>query len=69
MFTSPNLLFSSESVSLIHDIVKTEQAIIDYSGGKTKLISPKKEKASSDMTVQYLTGGILEGLVKAIEEA
>src|SRR5699024_6381972 len=58
------------SGNIIRDIVEAEQAIIDYSGGKTKIQPPKPQKSSGDMTVQYITEGeILKKLVTAIEEA
>src|SRR5699024_4815128 len=58
------------SGNIIRDIVEAEQAIIGYSGGKTKIQPPKVEKSSGDMTVQYITEGeILKKFVTAIEEA
>lgn len=58
------------SGNIIRDIVEAEQAIIDYSGGKTKIEPPKLQKSSGDMAVQYITEGeILNKLVTTIEEA
>src|SRR5699024_395454 len=52
------------SGNVIRDIVEAEQAIIDYSGGQTKIEPPKELPESGDITVQYLTEGeILENLV------
>lgn len=58
------------SGNVIGDILEAEQAIIDFSGGKTKIKPPEVEESSGNMTVQYLTEGeILNKLVTAIEEA
>src|SRR5699024_1995968 len=57
------------SGNVIRDIVEAEQAIIDYSGGQTKIEPPKELPESGDITVQYLTEGeILENLVLSIDE-
>lgn len=57
------------SGNVIRDIVEAEQAVIDYSGGKTKIKAPDSQESSGQMTVQYLTeGAILENLVTTIDE-
>jgi len=43
------------SGNIIRDIIIAEQAIIDYSGGKTKIKLPDEKKESGSMTVQYIT--------------
>ncbi|HZW68402.1 MAG TPA: phospholipase D-like domain-containing protein [Pseudogracilibacillus sp.] len=58
------------SGSIIRDIVEAEQAVIDYSGGKTKINPVIEDNSSGDITAQYLTEGkILQSLVAAIDEA
>lgn len=58
------------SGNIIRDMVKAEQAVIDYSNGKTIIPLPKKEKAKeTDTNVQYITEGkILKHVVKELEE-
>lgn len=58
------------SGNVIRDIVEAEQAVIDYSGGKTKITPPAKQEEKGDIAVQYLTEGkILKHVVQAIDEA
>ncbi|WLV24327.1 phospholipase D family protein [Aciduricibacillus chroicocephali] len=47
---------------IIHEIVEAEQAVIDYSGGKTKVHHQGKVKSAGkgDIAVQYLTEGKIE---------
>lgn len=56
---------------IIHEIVEAEQAVIDYSGGKTKIdhkgkIAPTKK---GDIAIQYLTEGKIEKhVLKALDK-
>lgn len=57
------------SGSIIKDIVEAEQAVIDYSGGKTVINVPKIEPETGDIAVQYVTEGkILKALIEEIDE-
>lgn len=58
------------SGEIIEDIVKAEQAVIDYSGGKTQIRIPGKlTPEMGDMAVQYLTEGkILKHILSEIKQ-
>lgn len=58
------------SGSILSDIVEAEQAVIDYSGGKTKVSLPKAQPSTKgNIAVQYLTEGkILKHIVQEIEQ-
>ena len=56
---------------IIHDIVEAEQAVIDYSGGKTVIDHKNKVKPAKkgDIAVRYITEGkIAEHVVQSIEK-
>lgn len=59
------------SGDIIHDIVASEQAVIDYSGGTTVINHKNKVTANNgDIAVQYLTEGkILKHLIQEIDQA
>lgn len=65
-----NIAFKVEG-EIIEDIVKAEQAVINYSGGKTVIDYENKiEATDGDITVQYLTEGkILKGILEEINQA
>ncbi|MBP1915070.1 HKD family nuclease [Lederbergia galactosidilyticus] len=58
------------SGEIISDMIEAEQAVIDYSGGKTQINIPEKKAAKKkEITVQYLTEGkILKHLVEEIND-
>lgn len=54
---------------IIEDIVEAEQAVINYSGGKTVIDVPETEEATGDIAVQYVTEGkILKALTEEIKQ-
>lgn len=59
------------SGEIINDIVKAEQAVIDYSGGEMVIdYKDKVETTSGDIAIQYLTEGkILKSILEEIEQA
>lgn len=59
------------SGEIINDIVKAEQAVIDYSGGEIVIDSKGKvEPTNGDIAIQYLTEGkILKSILEEIEQA
>lgn len=57
------------SGSILKDIVEAEQAVINYSGGKTVIDMPEVSEQQGDVTVQYVTEGkILTALIKEMEK-
>lgn len=57
---------------IVHDIVKAEQAVIDYSGGETEIKSGKtgNPDTSSTATAQYLTEGkVYKHVLQEINQA
>lgn len=58
------------SGNIIRDMVKAEQAVINYSNGKTTIPMPKKQKAKeTNMKVQYMTEGkILKHVLKELKQ-
>lgn len=59
------------SGEIIHDIVASEQAVINYSGGKTIIDHEDKvEPTNGDIAIQYLTEGkILKNIIEEIDRA
>lgn len=59
------------SGEIINDIVKAEQAVIDYSGGEMVIdYKDKVEPTSGDIAIQYLTEGkILDSILEEIKQA
>lgn len=59
------------SGNIIGDMVKAEQAVINYSNGKTTIPIPKKQpQKKTDIAAQYLTEGkILKHVVKELNES
>lgn len=59
------------SGDIIHDIVETEQAVINYSGGETVIDHEDKvDSTEGDIAVQYLTEGkILDGIIEELDQA
>lgn len=59
------------SGDIIHDIVASEQAVINYSGGETVIKHEDKASSSNgDVAVQYLTEGkILKHLIQEIDQS
>lgn len=58
------------SGEIINDIVKAEQAVIDYSGGEIVIdYKDKVESTNGDIAIQYLTEGkILKSILEEIEQ-
>lgn len=58
------------SGNIIRDMVKAEQAVINYSNGKTTIPMPKKQKTKeTNMKVQYMTEGkILKHVMKELKQ-
>lgn len=59
------------SGEIITEMIKAEQAVIDYSGGKTQIQMPQKQSEEKGaLAVQYLTEGkILKHILLEIEKA
>lgn len=58
------------SGSIINDMVEAEQAVVDYSGGKTVINDPKFNEADGKIALQYVTEGkILKAIIKEINQA
>ncbi len=59
------------SGEIIHDIIKAEQAVIDYSGGEIVIDHQDKiEPTDGEIAIQYLTEGkILESILEEINQA